>query len=388
MSLEVIHPAIQILKDAQKTMKSYLDIIQILDTFINQFQAKIHDYSSSKYWSIFKCSQSVKEISIKLLNSITKYIDDNNPQEPISSIFKEIITPYLSSYFDYTQKFNKLYQSIKNERASEQEKDEFFTKLEEETGYQIECLLYIPIQHLIFLSPFLQSLLEYGINSEDSMELNNSLSITKSEIPRMSVLFNEVAEVEEMDKLANIIEGFDVFKYGRRLFFKCESTKFSRKSKEIRLLVVFSDGLFIGKGNKFMRFVPVGEYQIKTVEDKGPFSNAVDILTYIKSFRVNFDNSKSKDRILQAFEEAKAISRSKWLKSSNEFAPVWIPDDLVPKCMICGSKFTLINRRHHCRNCGKCICSACSKNKIELQFSNGVKQMVCDECFNSLSKTS
>mgnify|MGYP001801723678 FL=1 len=39
-----------------------------------------------------------------------------------------------------------------------------------------------------------------------------------------------------------------------------------------------------------------------------------------------------------------------------EVAPVWIPDDRVTMCMMCSTAFTMLNRRHHCRACGK-VCS-------------------------------
>lgn len=33
--------------------------------------------------------------------------------------------------------------------------------------------------------------------------------------------------------------------------------------------------------------------------------------------------------------------------------PPWVPDELAPRCMSCESPFTVVRRRHHCRNCGK-----------------------------------
>lgn len=36
-----------------------------------------------------------------------------------------------------------------------------------------------------------------------------------------------------------------------------------------------------------------------------------------------------------------------------ETAPVWLPDEEAPSCMSCHTVFTVIRRRHHCRNCGK-----------------------------------
>lgn len=36
-----------------------------------------------------------------------------------------------------------------------------------------------------------------------------------------------------------------------------------------------------------------------------------------------------------------------------EQPPPWVPDELAPRCMSCESPFTVVRRRHHCRNCGK-----------------------------------
>lgn len=33
--------------------------------------------------------------------------------------------------------------------------------------------------------------------------------------------------------------------------------------------------------------------------------------------------------------------------------PAWVPDQQAPRCMACGAAFTMVRRRHHCRNCGK-----------------------------------
>ena len=39
---------------------------------------------------------------------------------------------------------------------------------------------------------------------------------------------------------------------------------------------------------------------------------------------------------------------------------IWIPDHRVTSCFECGSAFTLIRRRHHCRFCGRIFCSYCT----------------------------
>eukprot|EP00811_Abedinium_folium_P006904 NODE_16369_length_998_cov_3.897819.p1 GENE.NODE_16369_length_998_cov_3.897819~~NODE_16369_length_998_cov_3.897819.p1 ORF type:complete len:245 (+),score=42.93 NODE_16369_length_998_cov_3.897819:140-874(+) len=38
----------------------------------------------------------------------------------------------------------------------------------------------------------------------------------------------------------------------------------------------------------------------------------------------------------------------------------WTPDNEAPKCELCHNAFSLFLRRHHCRRCGRCVCSNCS----------------------------
>lgn len=46
-------------------------------------------------------------------------------------------------------------------------------------------------------------------------------------------------------------------------------------------------------------------------------------------------------------------------------APVWIPDTRVSMCMLCTDDFTVTNRRHHCRACGKvCLSHFVSRLKV------------------------
>lgn len=41
----------------------------------------------------------------------------------------------------------------------------------------------------------------------------------------------------------------------------------------------------------------------------------------------------------------------------------WSYDEVQPFCADCGGPFTPLNRRHHCRLCGKIFCNDCSRNK-------------------------
>ncbi|KAF2901962.1 hypothetical protein ILUMI_04222 [Ignelater luminosus] len=65
-----------------------------------------------------------------------------------------------------------------------------------------------------------------------------------------------------------------------------------------------------------------------------------------------------------------------------ERPPIWIPDVEAPKCMSCGATFTVVKRRHHCRNCGKIFCARCSSNSVPLpKFGHTKPVRVCNKCF-------
>ncbi|KAJ0251992.1 1-phosphatidylinositol-3-phosphate 5-kinase FAB1A [Hirschfeldia incana] len=47
--------------------------------------------------------------------------------------------------------------------------------------------------------------------------------------------------------------------------------------------------------------------------------------------------------------------------SSRDF---WMPDHSCPVCYECDTQFTVFNRRHHCRLCGRVFCAKCAANSI------------------------
>jgi len=63
--------------------------------------------------------------------------------------------------------------------------------------------------------------------------------------------------------------------------------------------------------------------------------------------------------------------------------PVWGEGDL---CEECQAKFGLTTRRHHCRHCGRLLCSKCSTKEMPIIKYNLSKQVrVCDTCADLLT---
>ena len=67
-------------------------------------------------------------------------------------------------------------------------------------------------------------------------------------------------------------------------------------------------------------------------------------------------------------------------------APFWIPDEEAPNCQECGIKFTVIRRRHHCRGCGRVLCSPCCHFKAPLPYMDFKEARVCNTCLQSISQ--
>lgn len=61
-------------------------------------------------------------------------------------------------------------------------------------------------------------------------------------------------------------------------------------------------------------------------------------------------------------------------------APEWVPDEQASNCMKCNMKFTVVKRRHHCRACGKVLCSVCCNMKYCMPYLNYKYVRVCQSC--------
>ncbi|KAL7303077.1 hypothetical protein TKK_0004292 [Trichogramma kaykai] len=62
--------------------------------------------------------------------------------------------------------------------------------------------------------------------------------------------------------------------------------------------------------------------------------------------------------------------------------PPWAEKDL---CLECGTKFSLTMRRHHCRHCGRVLCSKCSGQDVPIiKFGQNKPVRVCAVCFDVL----
>lgn len=64
----------------------------------------------------------------------------------------------------------------------------------------------------------------------------------------------------------------------------------------------------------------------------------------------------------------------------------WIADGETNHCMCCKrQKFSLLTRRHHCRRCGRVVCSSCTLNRIQLkEVYSDMPVRVCLDCYQQI----
>jgi hypothetical protein len=61
----------------------------------------------------------------------------------------------------------------------------------------------------------------------------------------------------------------------------------------------------------------------------------------------------------------------------------WQSDEEALSCRGCSQLFTLLRRRHHCRNCGYLYCGVCSPQREEGSFTG---QRCCGECWTKMEQ--
>ncbi|KAL5995796.1 hypothetical protein ACLOJK_025866 [Asimina triloba] len=98
----------------------------------------------------------------------------------------------------------------------------------------------------------------------------------------------------------------------------------------------------------------------------------------------------------RSFAEIVDIVKS-WFPRRTEPANVsrvfWMPDHSCRVCYDCDSQFTIFNRRHHCRLCGRVFCAKCTSNSVPAPcYENKGSQeelekvRVCNFCFKQREK--
>lgn len=188
--------------------------------------------------------------------------------------------------------------------------------------------------------------------------------------------------------------GKPLSKPGRVLVGEGRLMKQSRRGPQPRVFFLFDDMLVYGsivisgRWYKNQQIIPLGDIQLEDLEDGMQMRNQWLIRTPRKSFFVSASSHEEKQAWMEHMESYRArLVQTSGHKPPSELAVSWIPDQASSICMRCSTKFTVANRRHHCRKCGFVVCSACSKKRAVIQHIHPTKHLrVCTLCHQHLSQ--
>jgi hypothetical protein len=110
--------------------------------------------------------------------------------------------------------------------------------------------------------------------------------------------------------------------------------------------------------------------------------NAFSVSSTEKSFVCCAGDLTSKNGWLALLQEtiASCKEQSKIDISNDVIVPVW-ENSAGGNCVLCHKNFTILRRRHHCRQCGALVCDACSDFRKLLKHIDAKKELrVCRPC--------
>lgn len=337
--------------------------------------------------SIFDLMHQIEMTSTVLNQEIAGYFEPSGEKKSIGQAL-QYFPKLICIYFDYIRAYHSLMPLLSQARESNKAIGTFLNERERLLDASLDTYMITPVQRPPRYRLLFQELLKSTPpDSPDYGAIEAALEKIREEVSKLDQAIDEYEEGNTMAELQSKITGFSVFGQGRRLLYHGEAVKFSRKWTNNRYLVMFSDVLLVAETTmiimlKVNKLYKSGEYLVSNVEDRPPFVNAVDIRERGKSFRVNLKSPEEKAAFLKAFENMLQMNKLERVELEKKgFAPVWIPDDQAPNCMSCNAKFTFMNRRHHCRSCGDCICKNCFKMRIPIPGLGDIPQNVCTRCY-------
>uniref|UniRef100_H2Y6T8 Uncharacterized protein n=1 Tax=Ciona savignyi TaxID=51511 RepID=H2Y6T8_CIOSA len=433
-----------IAKELLSTEESYVRVLHLIDQV---FHKKVREEATQKNImpetavnSIFSHVPAIYQFhNTFLLPQLRERLANWFADPRISDIMCRA-APFLKMYSLYVQNFDDAMNTIK----TWSQKSHGFSAIIKSIQKLPECN-FLTLQHHM-LSPVqriprYQMLLQDYVrrmpqDATDRPETENALKL----ITVAATHSNEtMKKMEKFHKLVNVFNNlaevnFDIVDVSRELLKEGKIVKISARNGEKyeRYLYLFSDmllcctplGRLQGKSYKVTAKMDLDGMKVTEVRNPtSPFAFCVEGRQKSTEFSASAQEDKDgwvsaiQDAIQQAIERKKTFELDRTVSNNSSTkdepitsplspnavmtshpfidiedadlgtrAPRWIKDNEVTMCMCCSKRFNnLLRRRHHCRACGRVVCSECSEHKFTLQYDPSKSLRVCSTCFNVLT---
>lgn len=271
------------------------------------------------------------------------------------------------------------------------------------SSYMLKPIQRIPSYRLLLLD-YLDHLPEDSVDYKDikhGVVIVSDIAKYINESMKEGEKFQEVLRIQ-----CQIVNAKDIVKPGRCLLKEGTLQKLSRKELQPRTFILFTDVLlycssFGHNQLKLIMEMPLAGMIVQH-PDSQDLTNEFTIISTRRSFLVNASSPKEREdwiaALTSAIEEVTKKRETFTLKrvqneigniqnlssGPGDIAPPWIPDSRATMCQICTSAFSVYNRRHHCRACGKVVCSNCSAYEAPLKYMDNDVARVCEKCYTFL----
>ncbi|RWS16383.1 uncharacterized protein B4U79_07471 [Dinothrombium tinctorium] len=359
--------------------------------------------------SIFKYLPQLQVINEQLLEEFKKRLDEWPQRQKIADVLVKI-GPYLKQYSFYIVEFeqmcNELDEAMKKYPAFAQSLKDF----ESSPICEKLCIKHYmlkPVQRIPQYKLLLQRYLRHLKSEEhpDYVDAVKALEIVSQVAEHANEKMKEENNFAKLLRIqSSLIGSHEIVKPGRIILKDGELKKLSRKEMQPRLFILCNDCLF------YLTTIQQGVYRLNhelsllgmrvEVPQQEDFQHEFSVISQTRSVILSASSLEERDSWIHALRKAihEYADRRSTLTRNDPIngkpvepllgheAPVWVPDSRVTMCQVCMSEFTVTFRRHHCRACGRVVCSNCSPNKAPLKYLKFRADRVCDSCFITLKE--
>ncbi|KAJ8962783.1 hypothetical protein NQ318_001182 [Aromia moschata] len=87
-------------------------------------------------------------------------------------------------------------------------------------------------------------------------------------------------------------------------------------------------------------------------------------------------------KLMQSIDSLVSDSRGFVMPDGVPTKDQWVANNEVLECMSCQNvTFSMFNRRHHCRRCGRVVCYSCSLHRMLVESYGDILVRVCKDCY-------
>ncbi|VVC25833.1 Hypothetical protein CINCED_3A017350 [Cinara cedri] len=405
--------SLRIVEELILTEKVFIDVLNLLCktfvSFVEQAGCDTKIIPSNDLAKIINPLPQLLSLNEDLLQDMEKRLEHWNEHPKIADVivkkgpFLKLYSTYIQNFEhqcnlldEYCQKYPRFQKCVKDFEACDVCK-----KL------TIKHYMLKPIQRI----PQYRLLLENYLKNQDDCSIDYKDTIIALNIV-CDVANHANKSIKQEDCLSKLLQlqsqlgNYVLIKPGRELVKEGELFKLSRKDMQLRYFILLNDCLLYTSyygtvaGLKVNYELPLSGMKV-FVPITDDYNNEFSIISMTRSFTLRAKSSVEREEWVNILGKAISEHNNKQLSFLNmkfipkdgreafilgHEAPIWIQDCRVTMCQSCAAEFTVTFRRHHCRACGKVVCSNCSENKAPLRYMKFQAARVCDDCYDYLLK--